>query len=382
MTKIVCVSSTFPTALKYWRGAFVENFCRCLSEKRVDVSVVVPEGIPNLILEWLYLKLGWRKNRYATIHIRYAPYFSLTRFSFKYRLLNRLKSLSEENAVYRSLEKEQLKPDFIYAHFLACGFAASPWCQFNKVPLVVVSGESDYKYFYQTCDNSEVLKKTSRFAHLFFVSEDSAKNFADYFGAPPQCEWSILANAVDTQYFHPVEDKQILRRELDLPEDCRLVVFVGNFIERKGPLRLLNALQGMENTKGVFIGSGPQRLSGPYVAHSGPLENSLLPKWLAACDVFALPSLHEGRSNAILEAMACGLPLVVSDRSFNRDFLSDECAAFIDPMDPRSIADGISIVLNSGQRQQVMGRKARLYAEDCSLLNRTDKFMATLASIN
>ena len=58
-------------------------------------------------------------------------------------------------------------------------------------------------------------------------------------------------------------------------------------------------------------------------------------------DIFVLPTLHEGCCNAIIEAMACGLPIVSSDRDFNHDILDETCSILIDPTNTKEIAKAI-----------------------------------------
>ncbi len=91
---------------------------------------------------------------------------------------------------------------------------------------------------------------------------------------------------------------------------------------------------------------------------AGPVLNSDLPIWFSAADVFVLPSLAEGLANVTVEAMACGLPLVVSDRPFNRDFLTDEEAVFIDPESVQSIADGLKSMLFCDGRRKALAASA------------------------
>ncbi len=112
-----------------------------------------------------------------------------------------------------------------------------------------------------------------------------------------------------------------LRRELGLPPGAVVVLFVGKLVPRKRPLDLLEALTRLdERFRLVFVGEGPlraeiERRGRPTtrVTLAGFRNQSELPRFYAAADVFALPSEHEVAPLVLNEAMCAALPLVVSD---------------------------------------------------------------------
>ena len=73
----------------------------------------------------------------------------------------------------------------------------------------------------------------------------------------------------------------------------------------------------------------------------GRVENAKIPTILNASDVFCLPTLAEGCSNAIVEAVACGVPVDSSNLPFNFDILDDSCSILVDPMDEEQIYNAI-----------------------------------------
>jgi glycosyltransferase involved in cell wall biosynthesis len=91
--------------------------------------------------------------------------------------------------------------------------------------------------------------------------------------------------------------------------------------------------------------------------------------WIKRADVLVSISLFEGRPNAVLESMACGCPLVVSDTPAHRELLGNDMACFVDPRNPKAVADALLDVLRDREaaRRRVMCARRRV--EEWSVRN-------------
>jgi len=136
---------------------------------------------------------------------------------------------------------------------------------------------------------------------------------------------SALYNGVDTRLFHR-GDRTGARRRLGVAPEVPLVLYVGNLKTTKGCLDLVDAfpalVQRHRDARLIFIGSGPDegvletRASSLCCATSirfeGAVDHAALADWFRAADVLCLPSHNEGVPNVVLEAMACGTPVVAT----------------------------------------------------------------------
>ena len=246
-----------------------------------------------------------------------------------------------DDAMSRAIERslvDGVEYDFCYAHFLPAGRAALKSMNPRSIPVFVNLGESDPWDYDLLYDEKAWISELSEFSGIITVSKLNQEYILQR-NVGLKNKVRYIPNGIDTSRFKKL-DKITCRTQLDLPQDEIIVIFAGHFEERKGPLRVLEAIRQV-GIKGIFLGAGIQEPKGTEVIFQGSVVNEEIPLWLNAADVFVLPSLSEGMSNAILEALACGLPLVVSDRAFNREFLTKDCTIFVDPLNPSDIAKGI-----------------------------------------
>jgi glycosyltransferase involved in cell wall biosynthesis len=141
----------------------------------------------------------------------------------------------------------------------------------------------------------------------------------------------------------------------------------------------LDAITGLENVGVVFIGSGVPASSSAPVFFSQAVEHEQVPELLSACDVFALPTLAEGSSNAIIEAMACGLPIVSSEAEFNDDLLTNEMSIRVDPLDVKEIRSAICILRDNPTLRTKMAEKALQRAKQFNINERARRILNFMA---
>lgn len=142
----------------------------------------------------------------------------------------------------------------------------------------------------------------------------------------------FVCNGVDISSFYPVNklEKYALRNKLSLPKDKKIIIYSGQFIERKNQRFLIEAFTSnlqFKNDFLVIIGNGKdyKELKDTY----GKVSNIKLPgnvnnvkEYLQAADIYVSTSKSEGLPNGVLEAMATALPVVLSDIAQHKEIFS------------------------------------------------------------
>jgi glycosyltransferase involved in cell wall biosynthesis len=235
-------------------------------------------------------------------------------------------------------------PDAIYGHFWRTGFVGYNFAKRHHLPLFVATGESVIPISNSTKDIQEF---TDYVRGVICVSSKS-KNESMARGLLRKQKYIVAPNSIDNNLFK-YRDKYEARKILNYDADDFIVAFVGTFCSRKGTLRLNQALKNLGNRriKAIFLGSGSEEPDYEGILFKGCLNHRQIPIYLQASDVFVLPTQNEGCCNAIVEAMACGLPIISSDGEFNDDILDQSNSIRVNPDSVEEIGDAIDRLYNN-----------------------------------
>ena len=207
----------------------------------------------------------------------------------------------------------------------------------------------------------------------------------------PQENIAVVYNGVDLKRFHPDnKNRQNIRKDLGIPENSVLILFVGSGFERKGLKYLLRATQYLrsEDWRLVIMGKGkwnqylqfaPENLRSRII-HKEPVPE--IEKYYSAADIFALPSIYEPFGNANLEALATGLPVITTRHCGAADIIQHKLNGMIveNPESPKEIADNINTLFDPDLRQS-MSQNARTLAENFFPEKNTGEMLKTYQEI-
>src|SRR3989344_1106333 len=178
-----------------------------------------------------------------------------------------------------------------------------------------------------------------------------------------------IPNGVDIELFNK-RDKKKLRKELNLPEKTTLL-FVGWLIPRKDPETLIRAFaQLKKDVQLVIVGSGILENEMKNLANELKINDDIIfagaksPEemysWYGAANMFALPSLSEGRPNVILEAMASELPIVATNIGGTNEVIRDGKNGLLFPVkDVDALAKAMTKILKDKKLTPALSKSAR-----------------------
>jgi glycosyltransferase involved in cell wall biosynthesis len=198
------------------------------------------------------------------------------------------------------------------------------------------------------------------------VSRDVASELVSRFHYPAT-KVEVVYNAVRLERFEGPPPAG-LRAQLDHGRGLPVVLTCARLDEQKGHDVLLRAAARLPDVAFILAGEGPERVGlEALAAELGIAERVLflgyrddIPQLLAACDVFSLPSLYEGSSLAVLEAMAARRAVVSSAIGGTDELIEDgESGVLVAPGEVEPLAAALRQLLADGERRERLGRRAR-----------------------
>ena len=189
------------------------------------------------------------------------------------------------------------------------------------------------------------------------VSQAMRRAVIDQYRVPPG-RVATIVNGIDTAVFHP-RDRSEARARLGVAGDARLLVYVGRLVESKGLCELLEAFGALRAREPALqlalVGDGVMRarLAGMIAAAglegcvriTGGMDHAGVAGWIAAADVLTLPSWSEGYPNVLVEALACGCPVVATDVGGAGEIVAPDSGILVPPRDPARLARALDDAL-------------------------------------
>lgn len=353
--------------------AFVRNTVAGLARQGVTCSVIAPQSLTRALAHRVPVRpLHWQDTVAPGVVVQvWQPlYITLSRLGGRFNIRQALQAAKR---AYRRVRRQPI--DALYGHFWHMGVEAS--LLDPAKPLFVACGESQIQAT-RVYTAPQVEAMLDQLAGAIYVSSKTYQESLALGLQRPGKPYVILPNGYDPQRFYPM-DRQAARQKLGWPADAVIAVFVGAFVPRKGADRVARALTEVNRTRPVyscFIGAGPEAPVCPNQLHVGKVDNGALVTYLNAADFFVLPTTNEGCCNAIIEAMACGLPILSSVGAFNDDILTPANAIRIDPMDTDALAAAIRRLAEEPQTRRAMGAASLEQARTLTLEQRIRRLKA------
>lgn len=365
--KVLILSRLYPNDVDPTMGIPIEEQVKSLS-RRCEVKVVSPKSyFPpiNLFKNWYKKRLVPKYQVRNEIEVYYPRYFWLP-----YRRFFLGGIFYFLGSIFTVLKIKMMGFDFdvIHTYFsYPDGFAAVLIGKCLKKPVVIIEGMS---YFTSMMESPfckpQIVFAIANSKKVICETHAQKKKLTSYKGIKDE-KIAVVQKGVNLKRF-----KLSLRPPNQFP---KRILFVGLLIPRKGIIQLINAVSRVidmgYNLILDVIGEGELaqqvkekvRILGleKQVTLLGAKPNEEVAKYMQNCDLFVLPSFAESFGVVLIEAMACGKPVVTTYCGGPEDIVTKETGILIQPGDENALVEAIKYVLDNPQEYDAY--KIRKYAE-------------------
>jgi len=258
-------------------------------------------------------------------------------------------------------------PDLVLSYWLyPDAYGAMLAARQAEVPLVVGARGSDLRV--RDAISRRLTRPVLHAARrLLVVSEDLGRVAERDHGAHPD-RIRAIPNGCDASIFHPA-DRAEARRALDLPADAEVVTYVGRLVPEKGLRELLAAAGALRASRPrlqlVLVGEGPMHAELAALAAAGELPVRFagtrppaeVARWMCASDLVTLPSYSEGHPNVLVEALACGRPVVSTPVGGIPEVVDAASGVLVPARDPAALAEGLREALERDWDEAALARR-------------------------
>lgn len=384
-------------------------------KKRIRNLCIVTNKYPNIYepnvlvfvqqLVWAFANLGVKCTVICpmpvNIHVKYfkLPYKSyeqtdygenVTVYRPKYISLGQTKILgvnpshistkSFELCVLKTIKKLDFIPDALYSHFITpAGIATARLSNRLNIPSFMAHGEATTMTIEDFGGADKVMNELKYLDGVIAVSDHNKKMLTDLKIVSEE-KIRVFPNAYNPYRFTKISKKEA-RNKFGFADDDFIVGFVGSFDDRKGVLRLEQAIERIDGVKFACAGKGELTPSSKKCVWSKPVNHTHLSEFYSACDIFVLPTQMEGCCNAIVEAIACELPIVSSNRLFNYCILDESNSLLIDPNSVVEIENAIRKLYEDNELRNSLSEGSKRRAKELTIEKRAANILSFMNEV-
>jgi glycosyltransferase involved in cell wall biosynthesis len=393
--RIALFSTLFPSSARPTHGIFVETRLRqLLSSGGVDARVVAP--VPWF--PWTSSRFGlWgRIASTPVVENRHGIDVWYPRYALPPMVGQNIAPLSLALGAYPTLRRfvrEGFDFDLIDAHYYyPDGVAAALLGKWLDKPVVITARGSDLNVLGTSWPARRMMRWAGRRAAGSVGVSSALVSILRGWGVD-RTRLHVIRNGVDLQRFRPLD--RFAARTATGTSGTPVLLCVGNLVEVKGHDLVIEATarltQTLPNMELIVIGDGPlrDRLQAQAealgiacrVRFVGTVPNDQLAPWYSAADALVLASRSEGWANVLLEAMACGTPVVATDVGGSAEAIGDSDAGrLVLSRDVGTLADTIARAVSSLTDRGAVRLHAEGYGWEATTLAQLELFRSVVSA--
>jgi teichuronic acid biosynthesis glycosyltransferase TuaC len=352
MLNLAIITRYFPSSAEPWQGRSCYETLRILATK-AHVKVFYPNAAYPSFLKP-------RTRLYDQLDASFAPPGVNVQY-LNYPALPLVSRPLNGPMAARALlpHVRRFAPDIVLGIFLYPeAWAALRIAKTLSVPLVAESIGSDINRIADPLTGRSTRTVLRQASYVITKSHD-LRDKAIAMGASPATT-RALPNGCDTALFRP-QDRRLAREKLHIDPSAEAVVYIGRTDIRKGLRELVDAAAALHSARPrlqvYMVGEGPDGLfvKDHIRRHNADDYIHLMPRcsfddvatWMSASDLVTLPSYMEGCPNVVLEALACGRPVVATNVGGIPEILSEQFGRLVPARDSAALARALASVLDA-----------------------------------